>query len=518
MTSSISQVLDRAVGMFGDRIAVTDGRMRWTYRELGRRVLALDAALDGFKLGVGDVVGVLAHNDPLHIVAWLAVPRSGRVMNELNTRLSRAELEFTLADSRTRALIVDDDHVDLARSLQAAVDSLTTLIYAGVHSAPVGFVDLAALTGGEAESSLPVASGDMIAGIFYTGGTTGRPKGVQLSHQNLISTAKNALICWGFDDQDAYLHAAPMFHLADGAATLALTWVGGKHVILDAFEPRRWLEIVKTERVTRATLVPTMINRLVSEPFPTGTDCSSLRSIAYGGSPMPRALLQRAAARFGCDWGQVYSMTEGAGITTFLDHRDHRRGLAGDDPIAAGRLASVGRPVVGCEVRILRADGSMADSGEAGEVVVRGETIMRGYLNRPTETAAAFLDGQWYRTGDVGYFDGDGYLFVVDRIKDMIITGGENVYAAEVEAAIHEHPAVYEAAVFGVPDDDWGEVVHAAVVLLPGHLAAQDELIGHTRSRIAPYKAPRVVHFLERQLPRSAAGKVVKSDLRQEFR
>lgn len=515
MDTTLSSALDRANAFFGDRVAMVDGATRWTYRELGRHVDAFNAALDEFGLDAGDVVGILAKNSRAHLVGWLGVPRSGRVLNEINTRLAPAEIEFIIDDSRCRLLIVDDTFVQIGRGLLESCETLETLVYAGSGECPPDCASFDALIGtGRTPAPARVAASD-VAGIFYTGGTTGLPKGVLLTHANLVANAKHTLICAGYTERDAYLHAAPMFHLADGASTVALTWVGGTHVIMPGFEPASWLATVATERVTHTMLAPTMITMLLARPLPADADLSSLRSILYGASPMPQALLRTAMSELGCDFSQAYRMTEAAPIVSFLTPADHRAGSSGSDPEAEVRLRSAGRPVVGVDVAIRDVDGAPVGPGIAGEIVARGPNIMAGYLNRPEETAAALRDG-WYHTGDIGYLDQDGYLFVVDRLKDMIISGGENVYCTEVENALHRHADVLEAAVFGVPDERWGEAVHAAVVLRSSAAITAVGLAEHSRDLLAGYKVPRVIHLCD-ELPKSGAGKILKRDLRDRF-
>jgi long-chain acyl-CoA synthetase len=515
MSENVGEALERAARLFADREAVVDGDIRWNYRELHRRVSGFDAALDGLGLSQGDVVGVLGLNSAPHLVSWLAVPRSGRVLNDLNVRLAPAEIEFIVKDSGARALLVDAAFLAVGEALAAACETVDQLIYTGAGEPPAGWLSFDELTGtpGRAMASIDP---DTVAGIFYTGGTTGMPKGAMLTHRNLVANAKHALINLGYERDDTYLHAAPMFHLADGASNYALTWVGGRHVIMPAFDPAGWLRIVEAERVTCGLLVPTMINMLINHPELSGHDLSSLRRMGYGASPMPIELLRHVMGVIPADWGQAYGMTEAAPIVTFLGPEDHRRGAAGEEPYA-GRLRSAGTPIVGVEAEVHRPDGSLADIGEPGEIWVRGPNVMKGYWNRPEETAAA-LDGDgWYHSGDAAYVDADGYLFVVDRLKDMIISGGENVYSTEVENAIYQHAAVLECAVFGVPDARWGERVHAAIVLKPGSQVDQDEIVNHCRALIAGYKLPRSVDFHDDPLPKSGAGKLLKRELREPY-
>ncbi|WP_068402122.1 long-chain-fatty-acid--CoA ligase [Kribbia dieselivorans] len=517
LNENIASALDRGVALFGTNEAVVDGQTRWTYAELGRRVRSFDGALDSFGLAKGDVVGVLALNSSAHLLAWLGVPRSGRVLNEINTRLSAAELAFIIDDSSARALIVDDAFLEQGRVLLKECDTLDRLIYAGAQECPADCDSLEAMMTADVPAREVAVGGDDVAGVFYTGGTTGRQKGALLTHANLVANAKHALICLQYSEHDRYLHAGPMFHLADGASTVALTWVGGTHVIVPGFTPKSWLETVGAEKVTRAMLVPTMITMLLAEGIPADADISSLTSVLYGASPMPQTVLKQAFEVLGCDLCQVYGMTEAAPIVTFMTHEDHRRGVADDDPVAAARLRSAGRPAVGVDLEIRDGEGRQVEAGEVGEIVIRGANIMAGYLNRPEETAAVLPGDGWYRSGDMGYVDEGGYVFVVDRLKDMIISGGENVYSTEVENALYRHADVQEVAVFGVPDEQWGEAVHAAVTLRPGSVASAQELRDHTRELIAGYKVPRVVHLIDQPLPKSGAGKILKRNLRDQF-
>jgi long-chain acyl-CoA synthetase len=513
MSENVGGALERAGRLFADREAVVDGEQRWTYRELHQRVAAFDCALDGLGLAAGDVVGVLGLNSAAHLVAWLAIPRSGRVLNDLNVRLAPVELEFILGDCAACVLLIDDAFLEVGRALAESCATVEHLVYIGAGATPDGCLSFAEMTVGEGAPLAPVDP-DAVAGIFYTGGTTGLPKGAMLTHRNLVANAKHVLIALAYTEQDSYLHAAPMFHLADGASTYALTWVGGRHVIIPAFDPELWLGTVAAEGVTHALLVPSMINMVINHPALADYDLSCLRNMLYGASPMPEQLLRRAMEVFPCEWWQGYGMTEAAPIVTFLTPEDHRRGAAGEEPHAS-RLRSAGRPAVGVEAQVRREDGSPAEIGEPGEVWVRGPNIMKGYYNREQETATALDADGWYHSGDAAYADAEGYLFIVDRVKDMIITGGENVYCTEVENAIYQHPAVLECAVFGVPDERWGERVHAAIVLKPDASVEETAIVEHCRMLIAGYKLPRSFEVSTELLPKSGAGKILKRELRK---
>jgi acyl-CoA synthetase (AMP-forming)/AMP-acid ligase II len=505
MTDHLGWPLERAARLRPHDEAVVDSERRWTYAELRSRVARFDQALTGLGLEQGDVVAVLATNCAEHLVCWLAVPRSGRVLNPLNHRLAPAELELILNDAQAKVLVVGDTFRELGERLAHAVPSVERVID------PAAFERFS--TTGE-EAPVRDLDPDTVAGIFYTGGTTGLPKGAMLSHRNLVQNTKQALIALRFTEDDTYLHAAPMFHLADAASLYAITWVGARHAHQRAFEPAGWLEIVAREHVTCGLLVPTMVTMILDRPEIHTLDLTALRTMLYGASPMPEPVLRRAMELLPCDWMQAYGMTEAAPILTVLSAKDHRNGI--DDPARAHRLGAAGRPVVGVEVEVRRPDGSVCDTDESGEIYARGPNIMRGYHNRPEETAQALTPGGWYRSGDAGRIDADGYLYIVDRVKDMIVSGGENVYSTEVENALYRHPSVLECAAFGIPDDRWGERVHATVVLRDGHEATAEELVDHCRAHIAGYKLPRSVAFAD-ALPKSGAGKILKRDLREPY-
>jgi acyl-CoA synthetase (AMP-forming)/AMP-acid ligase II len=508
----LGDALDRAADLYGGSTAVVAGDRQLTYAEFGRRVSGLGGGLHGLGVEPGGVVAVLSMNSPEHLECWLGIPRAGMVLNDLNYRLAPAELSFVLDDCDAAVLIVDDTFLDAGRSLAESCPSVKQLVHASAGEPAEGTVPYEQLA--EADPVESIGGGDELAGIFYTGGTTGLPKGAMLTHANLIANAKHMLIGAGYDPTDRYLHAGPMFHLADGASTYAITWVGGRHVIVPAFEPEAVAGAIEAEGVTATVLVPTMINMLINHPAVRERDLSSMRRLLFGGSPMPLEVQRLAAEVFACDFIQAYGMTEAAPIVT-LNHVD-RRGLEGEEPYAT-RLRSAGTPIVGCRAEIRRDDGSRADPGESGEVWVKGPNVMAGYWRRPEETAAALGDDGWYRSGDAAYADEDGYLYIVDRVKDMIISGGENIYCTEVENAIYQHSAVLEAAVFGVPDEKWGERVHAVVVRRPETSPSEDELIEHCRELIAGYKLPRSIDLRDEPLPKSGAGKMLKRELREPY-
>ena len=511
----LSWPLQRATDLFGDRDAVLDGGRTVTYTELARRVGALGAALAELGVPAGGRVGFLGGNSLGHLECVMGVPIAGRVLVDLNFRLAEPELAYIIGDCAIDTLVVDADQLHVARKLRASSPTVRHLVLVGPDACPEDCISYEQLIDREPVEA-PAIDDGALAAISYTGGTTGAPKGVMLSHANLLANARHNLIAVGHTTADRWLHVCPMFHVAGTANVFACTWVGAKHVVLPRFEARVVLETIQRERITHATLVPTMLAMMLDElERGAPTDLSSLRHIQYAASPISPALQRRVLERFSCDVAQFYGMTEAAPTISELSPEDHRRGFRGEEPYAT-RLTAIGVPVVGVQAEVRGPDGARLPNGEIGELWVRGPNVMIGYWNRPEETASALAEG-WYRTGDAARSDDGGYLYLIDRLKDMIITGGENVYSIEVEAALTDHEAVREAAVFGIPDPRWGEAVHAVVVVAEPTSVSPDELIAHCRRMIAGYKVPRSIELRTEPLPRSAAGKPLKKDLREPF-
>ncbi len=512
--------MTRAVALRPDSEAIVDGDTRLTYAQWGRRVRGLAGGLRSLGLRSGDVIATIGQNTFRHLECWVGIPAAGMVLNDLNYRLAVAELEFIVKDCGARVLVADSAYLDVARQLKARCPSLEHLVYFGAEATPEGWVPWDGLCAAEpldpGHADLRAITPDTLAAISYTGGTTGLPKGVMQSHGNLLANAKHMLISNPLLPTDRFIHAAPMFHAADAATTFALTFVGGAHVCIRGYEPELFGKIVEAEKITVALIVPTMINMLLNHPATPSRDLSSWRLLMYGASPMPVELLLKACGMLPCDFVQLYGMTEAAPLVTSTQRTDNRDGARGIEP-AKSRLASCGQAIVGVEVEVRRPDGSVCKPREVGEVHVRGPNIMLGYWNRPEETAAALIGDGWYKSGDVAWADEGGYLFVVDRAKDMIISGGENIYTTEVENAVFQHPAVLEVAVFGIPDKDFGERVHAEVVIKPGTSVTSDEIVAVCRQHIGGYKVPRSVIVRSEPLPKSGAGKILKRNLRDPY-
>ena len=490
----LTDALHRAEHAFGHHVGVVDGEVRLTYREFGVRCRRMAGGLRRLGVQRGDRVATLLANSHHHLAAYTAIPASGAVIVPLNTRMSPPELRAILDDCGATLLVADATTRHLAGELASSVDRLAITpddderLYDPEPQAELG---------GEIDE-------DDLAAIFYTGGTTGPAKGVMLSHRNLVANAFNMTIGAGYRPDDTFLHAAPMFHLADGSSIYALTWIGARHVFIPRFDPALALEMIAQERVTVTILVPTMLNALVHHPDAATTDITSLRLVLHGGSSIPTELLRRATTVLGCSFTQAYGLTESSALATML----HREESLLDDE----RVRSAGQAVMGLDLSVRRPDGVPCAPGEIGEVTLRGPTITQGYWRRPEETKAS-LRGGWFWTGDLGWLDDAGYLTIVDRARDMIKSGGEQVYSTEVESLVCDHPAVLDAAVIGVPDDTWGERVHAVVVTRPGQSLTRDELRDFCKTRVAGYKCPRSLEVVD-ALPKSGAGKVLKRQLR----
>ena len=403
---------------------------------------------------------------------------------------------------------LDARHGNLGRQFR-----LIGFVQPGIAGSPPRIIalgaDTEALIAAHAPAEPSCRNGDDPVCLFYTGGTTGRAKGVVLSHANLAINALNISSALGFGPGMVHLHCGPLFHLGAGARVYATTLFAGTHVVLPRFDAAAVLRTIEAERVTTAVVVPAMVMALLECPDFDARDLSSLRVLSYGAAPMPQALIEALMERLrGVGLVQSYGQTELSPVATMLLPQDHRRG--------SSLLRTAGQPVPNVELRIADAKDDPLPTGQVGEVQVRGPTVMQGYWNRPEETAHA-LRGDWMHTGDAGMLDEQGYLTLVDRLKDMIVSGGENVYSAEVENALHDHPAVLECAVFGVPHPRWGEAVHAIVVTRQQCEVTEGALLAHCRTRIAGYKCPKSIEVGSTPLPRSGVGKVQKAALRASW-
>jgi long-chain acyl-CoA synthetase len=510
ITMNITHGLKRALQINANGPATAYGARSHTWREVGERVSRLAAGLSSLGVNPSDRIAVLSLNSDRYFELYHAIAWAGAVIVPLNIRWGTMEIEDALRDCCANVLVVDKTFEAGGSALAKTVPCLK-IVYADDDEAPVGMEAYETLIQQNEPMPDAMRSGGDLAGIFYTGGTTGRSKGVMLSHHNLMANARNLLAEGLFPSSATYLFAAPMFHIGSVSAICSVLLSGGSNVIIQAFTPEGVMAAIQNWRVTDVPLVPTMIQMLVDN-LASSFDLSSLKNVLYGGSPISEALLDRATAAFPrVHFTQGYGMTELSAVATLLHWNEH----VGDGR-AKGRHRSAGRAILGCEVRIVDTENRPLPPGEVGEIIVRGDNVMMGYWERPNETARAIIDG-WMYTGDAGRMDVDGFVYVVDRIKDMIVTGGENVYSSEVENAIAQHPGVAQCAVIGIPSEKWGEQVHAMVVPKIGAKLSRDELSAFCRNLIAGYKCPRSFVISEAPLPTSAAGKVLKQQLRKPF-
>ena len=486
-----------------------DRRRIWA--ETADRVARIAGGLHEAGVQAGDRVAILALNSDHYFELMYAIPWLGAVMVPVNTRLATPEIRYVLEDSGARVLFVDGAMQAHAVALAGQLATVEAVFYLDDDAPPAGMRAYEELVAAPAIADAG-AGGDTLAALFYTGGTTGKSKGVMLSHNNLVWNAMNAIAGFYFDHAMTWIHSAPMFHLADGGGTFGVTACGGRHVFVPRFDPDDCLHTMEQEKVTHAVYVPTMLNMLANHPTVGNFDLSNLKYIPYAASPMPEGVLRKALEVFpNCQFIHAYGMTEAAPGLTVLPPRYTTL----DGPYA-GRLKSCGQAVHTAELKIVDENRREVPRGTIGEVAAKGPMIMLGYWNKPEETAAVLQDG-WYYSGDAAYMDDEGFVFIVDRLKDMIISGGENVYSAEVENAISLMPGVAEVAVIGIPDAKWGESVHAVIVPRPGANLTADAVIAHCRTQIAGYKCPRSVEFRDTPLPLSGAAKVLKRELREPF-
>lgn len=511
MTLTLPEALEATIGNFGNRPAIYSDDVTLTWEAFGDRIARLSRVLSDCGVRRGDRFAIIAKNSHRFDEMKWAGFWVGVVPVPVNWRLAPREIYAVLEDCDARLLVVDPEHLPLVQLPEFARWHDRILVLAQrAEGTAMAVEELIA----NAMPRSPVAcAGDDVAILFYTGGTTGRSKGVQITHGNLAINALQGGVALSPRQSDVYLHITPMFHAAE---LLATPWLlsGAAHVYLPGFVPERMLGVIERYGVTSMNIVPTMLIRLLSEPGFAQRDVSSLRTILFGSSSMTADWVARLVRTL--PQAQIcsgYGLTETAPNATMLEPELLRAAvLEGKRPELVG---SVGKPLVGMSIRIADEAGNEVARGTAGEILMKGPNVMKGYHNRPEETAKA-LRGGWLHTGDFGHLDDDGNLYVLDRIKDMIISGGENVYSAEVETALAECGDVEEVAVFGVPDEVFGEAVCAAVVVKPGAAVSADRFGAFCRERIAAYKVPRLFAFVD-ALPRTSIGKIAKGELRIRF-
>lgn len=503
----LTQGLHRVVQQRPDEIGtICAGRVR-TFAESADRIARLAAAFCHLGLREGDRAAILSTNsDRFHEFA-AATLWAGGVVVPINFRWSATEIADALTEVDARILVVDDASAGLTGAIRAGHGRLAHVVHSGDGPTPEGMHAFEDLVGRHDPIEDARRGGEQLAGVYFTGGTTGRSKGVMLSHDNMLTSAMGWLATADFPPGGVLLYASPMFHLAAFTSWVFCGVLGWTQVMTTAYDPLTVMRAVQEHEVTDLTLVTTIIQMIVDHPEIDEFDLSSVQRVMYGASPMSDALIARAMTALpNARFIQGYGMTELAPAATILRPADH------EDPV---RRKSVGRAAPHCEVRIVDADDVELPRGKVGEIIVHGGNLMLGYWNRPEETAEALRNG-WMHTGDVGWMDDEGYTYLTDRLKDMIISGGENVYSVEVEHCLGAHPAVATCAVIGVPDDRWGERVHAVVVPVAGSTVTLEDLRTFCAGRIAAYKVPRSMEVVD-VLPLSTAGKVLKRELRRPY-
>jgi len=483
----------RATQVAGNRTALISEGRRISHQELQSRCRRLAAVLKSKGAQPGDRIAILAANTYHYIESYIAIPAAGFVIVPLNTRHAEPELRYAIEDAGAKILLSDRDPGALREIIDAVV------MIPDEYDELLGAAPEAELGEGITEDSL--------AGLFYTGGTTGASKGVMLTHRNLIANTFHFMTMAPPTRDSVFLIMAPLFHAAGSNGVLGGIWSGSCQIPLKVFDPATALDLIEKYQVTHTLGVPTMIASIAELQHSEPRDTSSLHMVAHGGSPIATEIVRRAAEAFPtAEFVHVYGMTEGSPLITGLRNEQ--------DLLDVDRSRSCGQALIGVQVKIIDEAGKALPTGEVGELAARGPNIMKGYWNKPDQTDAVLRDG-WYQSGDMGYMDEEGFVFLVDRAKDMIVSGGENIYCSEVEEALYKHPAVLEAAVFGVPDDAWGEAVHAVVV--PREDVTPEELIEFCRKHIAGYKLPKAITLSAEELPKSGPGKILKRELREPF-
>jgi len=514
----LNELLPKATRLYPGNEAIVCNDLKLTYDQFARRVWRLSHGLTDLGLKKGDRLAVLHENCHVFLEAYFASAHLGLILVPLNVRLAPDELAVILQDCGAGTLVAQAKFRDNVEACARKAHQVQRIIWTGRGVEGSGPLDMGyeTLLAGRPETpppEIPLDDTD-VAHLYYTSGTSGRPKGVMLTHKNVKTHALGTIAELHLTDSDHWVHAAPLFHLADAWATFAVTWVGGKHILVPSFDPPAVFRAFEQEKVTITNLVPTMFTMMINHPEVGNFDYSSLRVLLSGGAPIAPELVRRIIDTFGCDYIQTYGMTETSPYLTMSILKDHLKDLTREEQL--GFKATTGREFINVDLKVVDDEGEEVsrDNRHVGEIIVRGDTVTPGYWNLPEETREGIRDG-WLYTGDLAVIDGQGYVTIVDRKKDMIVTGGENVYSTETENVLYMHPDILEAAVIGAPDPHWGEAVKACVVLKQGRKATQEEIISFAKQHLAHYKAPKSVDFLK-ALPRTGSGKIYKKALRDK--
>jgi fatty-acyl-CoA synthase len=508
---------ERAARYFGSKIGIVDGEKRFTYAQYDRRINRLATGLAGLGVAANEVVSFISYNCHQLLEAYYAVPQIGGILNPINIRLSATEIEYILNHAEAKALLFHADFLPLVARMRDQLPGVRDYLIIESDAPPewaAPYEELLAAGSPHAEIDLDAIDENAVVELFYTSGTTGFPKGVMITNRTLTIHTLMAIPGFGVTDADTLLHVVPLFHVNGWGTPQFLTAVGGTHVMLRHVDYREMLRLIEAEGVTRILGVPTIFNGLVNHPDLEQYDLSSLQEVTIGGAPSPLSLIEAIEERIGCRAYVGYGLTE---TTPFLTSARPKAHMSLTREERRKVQVTTGLPAVGARVRVVDMDGEevAADGQTMGEIVVRGNTVMHGYLKDREATDAVIVDG-WFHTGDVAVVDAEGYITIVDRMKDVIISGGENISSVEVEKVILDHPAVFEAVVIGVPDEKWGEVPRALIVLKPGEQLTEAALQAHVRARLAGFKVPKAVEFRS-ELPKGGTGNILKRDLREPY-
>ncbi len=511
--------LRRAAWEYGRKIGVVCGDLRFTYQQLAERVDRLTAVLRTGGISPGDRVACLSFNCHRLLESYFGVPQAGAIVLPLNVRLAPQEQLYILNHSGARAVLFAPEFLPLVEQLRQSARGVQWWIplepcEAGAWAEPRCYDELLAAAE-PAPADFTSVDENSIAELFYTSGSTGQPKGVMLSHRTLYLHTLYAMISVGVTDSEVELHTIPLFHANGWGRPQAVTFAGARHVMCKRFDPPWVLETIQRERVTRFSMVPTMATALVNFPGLEQFDRSSVRETFVGGAASSPDLVRAVEEKIGGRCYVGYGLTETSPVLSGAKIKSTLEGLGDEQRLE--RQASTGFAMTGVEMRVADEEGrDLPRDGEAiGEILARSDVVMEGYWNEPEATAKVMLDG-WFRTGDMAVWDQDGYFLVVDRKKDIIISGGENISSIEIEKVLAGHAAVYESAVVGIPDQKWGEVPKAFVTLKPDQAATETELKDYVRGRLAGFKVPKFIEFLE-ELPKGSTGKILKRALRDPY-
>ncbi len=496
----------------GEAVAFTFEGRTTTYAQFDRHTNQAANGLIALGIRPGDRIAYLGKNSDAYFEILFGAAKARAVMAPINWRLAPPEVRYIAHDSGARVLFVGPEFIGAARALAPEAPLLEAIIAAEGGAPDWPDYPTWRDAQSDADPALPTAFED-VALQLYTSGTTGHPKGAMLSHRCFLAPRleqARADIAWNrWRAEDVSLVAMPVFHIGGTGWGILGLYNGAKGVIAREFDPAAVLDFIEADRISKMFMVPAAMQIVVRHPKAREVDFSCLKYLMYGASPIPLDLLKECMEVFGCGFVQMYGMTETTGTIVALPPEDH-------DPAGNARMRSAGKALPGVEIRVIDEDGADVAVGAVGEIATRSAANMTGYWNLPEATAKTLSADGWLRTGDAGYLDADGYVFIHDRVKDMIITGGENVYPAEVENAIFGHPGVADVAVIGVPDERWGEAVKAVVVRRAGAEPTGAEIIAWARERIAAFKAPKSVDFID-ALPRNASGKILRRELREPF-